>query len=88
MRTYLGLYNIINMWYSEGDWYEARQLETKNKMDDYLNHNGRDPYENREKDKMEIAKDIMSLLDNDQEVMDNFNFLLRQKKLKQLKNKK
>jgi len=40
-----------------------------------------------EKDKMEIAKDVMSLLENDQEVMDNFNFLLRQKKLKQLKNR-
>jgi len=40
-----------------------------------------------EKNKMEIAKDVMDLLENDQEVMDNFNFLLRQKKLKQLKNR-
>jgi len=34
---------------------------------------------------MDTAKDIMSMLENDPELMDNFNFLLRQRKLKQLK---
>lgn len=43
--------------------------------------------EKNEQNKMDIAKDIMDLLESDQEVMDNFNFLLRQKKLKQLKEK-
>jgi len=43
--------------------------------------------EKNEKNKMDIAKDIMDLLENDDEVMSNFNFLLRQKKLKQLKDK-
>ena len=74
------------MWYSEEDWYNIQHSKQEN-MDDYLDHNGQDPYEKREKDKMEIAKDVMSLLENDQEVMDNFNFLLRQKKIKQLKDK-
>ncbi len=41
-----------------------------------------------EKNKMEIAKDIMSVLEGDDEVMGNFNFLLRQKKLRQLKENK
>jgi hypothetical protein len=36
---------------------------------------------------MERAKDIMSMLEDDDELMSNLNFLLRQKKLKQLKNK-
>jgi hypothetical protein len=40
---------------------------------------------NNERNKMDIAKDILDILENDDEVMDNFNFLLRQKKLKQLK---
>ena len=43
--------------------------------------------EKNEKNKIDIAKDIMDLLENDDEVMSNFNFLLRQKKLKQLKDK-
>ena len=43
--------------------------------------------QSEEKTKMNLAKDLMDLLENDDEVMDNFNFLLRQKKLKQLKNK-
>lgn len=34
---------------------------------------------------MERAKDIMDLLEHDDELMSDFNFLLRQKKLKQLK---
>ena len=36
---------------------------------------------------MEKAKDIMSLLESDDALMSDFNFLLRQKKLKQLKNR-
>ena len=56
-------------------------------LENYGDNNEMFHHENHEKQKMEIAKDIMIILDNDQEVMDNFQFLLRQKKLKQLKQK-
>jgi len=42
------------------------------------------PYEETSMDR---AKDIMSLLESDDALMSDFNFLLRQKKLKQLKLK-
>ena len=57
-----------------------------NNMSDYGYYDGYH-HENHEKEKMEIAKDIMIILDNDQEIMDNFQFLLRQKKLKKIKQK-
>jgi len=62
-------------------------------LDDFYYYNeeeegdwGLDNNPSPEKNKMDIAKDIMDLLESDDEVMSNFNFLLRQKKLKQLKN--
>lgn len=44
-------------------------------------------FETRKKTPFEKAEDIMSLLEADDELMRCFNLLLRQKKLRQLKNK-
>ena len=79
------------MWYSEDDWYEMRQQEKamdnqniKKGFDDIWS----DDFGNiTDETPMSLAKEIMDELENNPDVMDAFNLLLRQKKLKQLKDK-
>ena len=57
-------------------------------QDEYSDEFGRDPDNVPQATSMEKAKLVMELLESDSNIMDDFNFLMRQKKLRQLKENK
>jgi len=83
VRTYLELYNIKDMDYSLDDFYEYNDHDQVNK--DYVESvlDG-GLYNMNTKDR---AKEILIQLESDDELLRDFNLLLRQKKLEQIKKK-
>jgi hypothetical protein len=84
----LELYNIIMKYRMEDLNGVIKEYDYGNIFNDFDSAFNEDDFKtSMEKASMEKAKDIMDMLENDSELMSNFNFLLRQKKLKQLKTK-
>ena len=77
------LCNIIDMYYSIEDFYEYNNhdMVSKEYVDNYSTIGESDM------NTMERAKEILIQLESDDELLRNFNLLLRQKKLQQIKKK-